>query len=123
MRFTQEYKIIAGCSILGVVLLLFGNINLPLPDDIKKYSETIGHIESCDLNVTGGGKHGTANLFVGITFKEKSIPYLRWNTEKYNLDYVKIICQNKKRLNVKYIAQRSLLNPTVTFWIESAAIE
>jgi hypothetical protein len=123
MRLKQEHKIIAICSVLGLLLLLSGNINLPLPNGIQEYSETVGRIESCDLDTTGGGKYGASNLFVGITFKEKDIPYLSWNTEKSKLDYVKMICRNNKKLNVKYKAQRLLLKPKVTFWIQSASIE
>ena len=115
----QNKKVILSVVTVLILAVLASVIELPLPDGVKKYAVVKGEVSSCDIESHGDGRLGSSFLFVGIKFHDVQLPYVRWNTEKKRRKEIEGICKKNLYIEVKYRAQRLLIRPTVTYWVET----
>lgn len=116
MLFSNRALIITGMFVIA--LAVSSKVDMPLPDGVNKSNTIIGRIRSCDIKAYGG-RYGKSFLFVGINLQANDTPYLRWNTDKKKRNEVERMCQEFRQIKVVYTAKRTLLRPTVTFWIDA----
>jgi len=115
-------NIITICVIVGAVLLVAGNFQLPLPNGIAENSVVTAKIESCDLKKSTGGKTAGSPNFVGFYLSDKNTPYIRWNPDNDEFETISELCKNKAHVKISYDATRLLLRPTVTYWLKEYGV-
>ena len=111
---------------LGVMLVCgvaASYIDLPLPPGVAKATTVSGKIKDCDIENHTGGKARPSLLFVGITLDEHVVPYLRWNPPKSETESIRVMCKERRIINVTYRAKRTLLRPKISYWIEQLEIK
>ena len=82
-----------------------------------------GEIESCKIQAgsSGTSKFGGKKSFVGLKF-ESNGEYLRWNPSGKEFDKIRAACSMNMYAEVKYKAQRTILRPELSLWVEEIVV-
>jgi len=117
-------KILISIVVVSLLLLVVAAtyIKLPLPEGINKYNTITSNIMSCEIQSQGDTRYGKSFLFVGIKLSNIKTPYLSWETEQYNRKEIEGMCKNKVLVEIRYEAQKLLIRPKITYWVESLTI-
>ncbi len=95
-------------------------IELPLPQGTKEYGTVTGNIHHCDISKRDRTKVG-GNPELGITFEKTKSIYLRWNTKDIDINYINELCESHKKISVSYKVNRTIISPSLSYWIESVS--
>ena len=117
----KSKNLITFLGIGVIVLIIFaGSIGLPLPEGIPKNTVVVSRIKNCTVDEKSG-KHETLS-FVGIRLDDIRTPYLRWNP-KLEMSNIKKYCKQNAIVAVEYTAKRTLLRPTLSYWIQNVKVQ
>ena len=118
MSLAKHKKLLLVIPLL-IAVYYAGKVELPLGGDVAEFGEAQGAIVRCDINQ----KHWTKAdgiTEVGITLDDPDAPFLRWDLQGFDIDTVDRWCHTGSEVSFSYRAQRTLLRPSVSYWVESA---
>ena len=117
MNFRKHKKVAIFGAILFAVYI-GSTIELPLPPNVAEYGTITGYILDCDIPQNERSNMG-GNPEIGITLENNRSIYLRWKRKDIDMDYVDDLCQSAREVSVSYRVNRTLISPSLSYWIES----
>ncbi len=108
--------VLAVFSVVLLMVLNIGSIELPLPENEQGTKVTQGRIVSCEIQKIGTGL--TAQLYVGIQLSSIKTRLLKVNASLSSRDTFQSICDKKIRIKVTYHAGRLLLRPGIRYTVD-----
>lgn len=108
--------IMVAVLIAAAIIILLDEINLPLPESDKGLLTLDARIASCEI-----GRLGRAidnEYYIHLAFDSPIARRISHNFNAAEKSFYERICETRSVVNVKYYAVRSLLNPTISYWVK-----